>query len=79
MSDNSTDAVIKFRKALREIFKSESGKTVLKFLEEAYVEASSVDSTPELTYYRLGQKEFVQGLIKDATTEIPNNLTSRED
>ena len=37
---------------------------------EAYVEASSVDSTPELTYYRLGQKEFVQGLIKDAYTSV---------
>ena len=66
----STDRVINFRKSLNTVFNSKSGKEVIKFLQESYVDVPVVDSTPELTYYRLGQKEFVQGLIKDATTSI---------
>lgn len=70
MENSSTDNVVKFRKALREVFKSESGQTVLNFLQEAYVDVPVVDERPEITYYRLGQKEFVQGFIKDATQDI---------
>lgn len=71
---HQNDRYIKFRKALNHIFKTESGKEVLEFLNEAYVETPAVDQQPEITYYKLGQKEFVQGLIKDATTDY-NELT----
>lgn len=69
---DSTENVIKFRKALREVFSGKNGEDVLNFLQQCYVDVPALDSTPELTYYRLGQKEFVQGLIKDATSEEPS-------
>lgn len=67
--EQTSQKVIKFRRALRELFKSDTGATVIKFLEEAYVDTPCLDTSAELTYYRLGQKEFVQGLIKEATSE----------
>ena len=66
---NTTERVINFRKALRELFKTPNGNTVLEFLEESYVDIPAVGETPEITYYKLGQKEFVQGLVKDARSE----------
>jgi len=77
MSNKSTDKYLKFRKALQKLFKGTDGKEVMEFLNEHYVEIPAIDQTPELTYYRLGQKEFVQSLIKDATTDLTEleNLT----
>jgi hypothetical protein len=62
----SNEKVIKFRNALYRIFSSEEGKTVLDFLEESYVDSPAICDKTEHTFYKLGQKEFVQGLIKDA-------------
>lgn len=61
---------IQFRKKLKELFSSPHGEDVMSFLKEAYVEVPAVDKTPELTYYRLGQKELIQGLIKDIEQDI---------
>ncbi len=73
MEENSSvENIVKFRKALKEIFTGESGKIVIDFLQAAYVDTPALDQSAELTYYRLGQKEFVQGLIKDATSELPD-------
>ena len=76
MSDNANmDKVIDFRKSLYNIFDSIDGKIVLDFLQECYVDSPAISDKTELTFYRLGQKEFVQGLIKDATSklELPKN------
>lgn len=54
-----------YLEALQSIFKGESGKKIIKFLKRAYVDSRALDEKPELTYYKLGQKEFVQGLIQD--------------
>lgn len=70
---NGTEKIIEFRNALYNLFNSNNGKIVLDFLNEAYVESPALSETQELTYYRLGQKEFVQGLIKDAQTS-PEDL-----
>jgi hypothetical protein len=43
-----------------------AGRKVLKYLHEIYVEASAVQPTVEQTYYKLGQKELIQSIIKDA-------------
>lgn len=67
--ENGLERAKKFKDALRRIFASPDGELVLEFLEQSYVEGSAVDRSTELTYYRLGQKEFVQALIKDATTD----------
>jgi len=64
--------VIDFREALHSIFNSESGKTVIKFLESAYVESSALHENQATCMYRLGQKEVIQGLLKDAQ-EDPKN------
>ena len=57
-----------FMKALNVIGQSESGKTVGKFLSQSYVDTTALDTSVELTYFRLGQKELIQTLIKDAKT-----------
>lgn len=64
------DKYIDFRKQLKSLFSSPEGIVVINFLRESYVEVPAVDKTPELTYYRLGQKELVQGLIKDIEEDI---------
>ena len=65
----STDNYLKFRKSLHTVFNSESGKEVLDFLSANYVNTSAMDATTEATLYKLGQKEFVQGFIQDATAD----------
>jgi hypothetical protein len=70
MDEKSTENLLKFRKALRDTFATESGKDVLEFLRRVYVESPALDASPELTYYKLGQKEFVQGLIKDSSADL---------
>jgi hypothetical protein len=52
--------------ALRGVLSTEDGKKLFKYLTEDYITNSSVQSTVELTYYKLGQKELLQGLIQDA-------------
>jgi len=60
---------IKHLENIYEIFKTDRGQSVLKFLAESYVDTPAMGDTPEKTYYNLGQKEFVQGLIIDANTK----------
>jgi hypothetical protein len=62
--------VKKYRNALQEIYKTESGKIIFDFLSESYVDGSAIDKESTVTYYKLGQKEFVQGLINDAKSKI---------
>jgi hypothetical protein len=52
--------------ALRGVLGTEDGKKLFKYLTEDYVTNSSVQSSVELTYYKLGQKELLQGLMQDA-------------
>lgn len=60
---NNNKRNIDFKKQAEKVFDTESGRKVLAYLKESYIDGSCVDSTPELTYYRLGQKELVQSLI----------------
>ena len=48
---------------LKQVFGTDAGKRVLKYLKEDYVDGSAVATSTELTYYKLGQKEFVQTLL----------------
>ncbi len=57
---------LEFQRGLRETFQSPTGKAVLEFLENVYVNTSVMNSDPNIVFYRLGQKELVQGLVKDA-------------
>lgn len=52
-----------FKSAAQRLFDSEDGLVVLAYLNEAYVKRTALDQSPELTYYRLGQKELIQSLI----------------
>jgi len=61
-----------FKKHLGAIFETESGKEALSYLKEIYVNSSCLDSTVERTYYRLGQKELIQGFIQ--TLNNPDEL-----
>jgi hypothetical protein len=64
---NPMEKHAKFLVALQDMFAGENGKMVLAYLMESFVEPSALSQTTEETFYRLGQKEFVQGFINDAT------------
>lgn len=72
MNNNNNDSInnaLKFRRNLYQVFNSKEGKEVIRYLEEAYVSNTALDEDTNKTMYRLGMKEFVQALIKDATTK----------
>lgn len=60
----------KFRTALRRLMATEDGKIVADNLTRMYVEQSALCDTELKTAYRLGQKEFVQGILSDANKEL---------
>jgi hypothetical protein len=70
MIENPMDRHQKFLVALKDMFAGENGKMVIEYLKEAFVEPSVLSQSTEETFYRLGQKEFVQGFINDATKPI---------
>lgn len=70
MIDNPMETHKKFLFALQNMFAGENGKLVLSYLHDSFVEPSVLSQTTEETFYRLGQKEFVQGFINDATKPI---------
>lgn len=53
----------KFKESLRKILNTPDGHVVLKYLKQDYIEQSSLAATVEMTYYNLGQREFVQALV----------------
>lgn len=57
---------------LKKLFNTPNGKEVLAELKVRYLDTSALSSTPELTYYHLGQKELVQSLV--ASLETPEEL-----
>lgn len=48
---------------IRQVFSTEAGQRLLAYLKGTYVAPSCVDQSPELTYYRLGQRELVQSIL----------------
>jgi hypothetical protein len=70
---DSQEFIKRYQTAVVEIFKTPNGKIVLDMLRQVYVDVSVLESTSDLTHYRLGQKELVQQLIADATSEL--NMT----
>lgn len=55
-----------FLGALQGVLRTEDGKKLFKYLQDDYVLASSLQKSVELTYYKMGQKELVQGLLQDS-------------
>ena len=64
------DQFLKFRTALKEVFSGPNGKLVMDFLEQTYVDTPVINESVQITCYRLGQKELIQGLLKDANTDL---------
>ena len=69
------DRKAEFEKAIRRMFKSRDGELVAEMLEEMYVTTSALDvEKVELTYYRLGQKELIQGILNSVKKD-PEEIT----
>lgn len=58
----------------REIFTTDKGKQLLGIFKELYVNVSCLADTPELTYYRLGQKELIQAIIDNVENDSSTNV-----
>jgi hypothetical protein len=65
------DRTKEFFKALRTFAKTDDGEKVFSFLYDTYVNGTVTNQKRDLdVFYRLGQKEFVQMLIKDAYSDF---------
>lgn len=67
--------------ALRSVLGTEEGKRLFKYLQEKYLDTSCKGRDTHETYYRLGQRELVQGLLQDAKfneEDLEHILTVRE-
>lgn len=53
-----------FQQHAKAVFNSDKGKTILAYLKDSYVDNSAMGKDPYETAYKLGQKEFVQSLIR---------------
>ena len=61
-----------FIKDCKVVFNTESGKRVVAYLKELYVDSSAFRETDSKTNAALAVKEFVQGLVK--VVERPQEL-----
>ena len=68
------DSYKEYEKAVARVFNSSDGKFLLKFWMEEYVYPTAVADSAERTYYNLGQREWILGLVK--SMEDPNDLKS---
>lgn len=55
---------ISFKKTAQRLFDTEDGKLVLAYLKDSYVDNTALGRDSNETYYKLGQKELIQSLIK---------------
>ena len=53
-----------YKKHLEAMVNTESGKHVLAYWREQFMGKSLVADTPEMTYYNLGKKEFLESIIE---------------
>jgi hypothetical protein len=54
-----------FMADMKHVFNTEAGLRILARLKDDYVNSTAVDSSSvEMTYYKLGQKEFIQTLLQ---------------
>lgn len=54
---------------MKDLFNTKDGQEVLAYLKDSYVDNTALQDTVERTYYKLGQKEFVQSLIRSIKDE----------
>lgn len=52
--------------SLQAVSDTVQGRKLFKYLVSIYVDESAMRPSVEETYYRLGQKELIQALLKDA-------------
>jgi hypothetical protein len=52
------------RKQVKEALGTPTGKELVKFLQETYVDPSCIGETTEVTYFNLGQQELAKFLIQ---------------
>ena len=79
-NEKQFEDIRKFRIALRRLMATTDGQIVEKALIQMYVDQSALEPTSDsTTMYRLGQKEFVQGLLRDSKEDLPEfNVTNGE-
>lgn len=68
-TEDNVNEIEKFQKVWKEIFSGENGKFAIKMLKSMYIDSSALGQSSEHTHYLLGQKELIQHLIANATSE----------
>ncbi len=53
-----------FTRAAKDTFDTPSGRKILAYLKNSYVDNICLCQTDRETFYRLGQKELIQSLIR---------------
>lgn len=53
-----------FKKAATRLFNTPDGLKVMAYLKDSYADNTALGKDTNETMYKLGQKEFVQGLVR---------------
>lgn len=72
MEENQQADAKALQLAIKRLFSTPDGELVISDLKRIYVDGTSLGQTPELTYYRLGQKELIMDLISVIDSEEDN-------
>lgn len=73
MEENQQADAKALKQAVKRLFNTPDGELLRSYLKAIYVDGTSLGQTPELTYYRLGQKELVMDLLSVADSEEDNH------
>ena len=65
-----------FKSNLEILFNTESGRKVLKYLKEDFLDGSAIGETPEQTYYNIGQQDLVKLMIQSLEDKESLDLVS---
>lgn len=64
-NDKQVRKELAFKATIKRLFNTKDGKEFLAGMKDSYVYNTAVGKDPYDTYYKLGVKEFIEGLIRN--------------
>lgn len=62
--DKLIKRALDFKKKAKRLFNSPDGLKVLAYMKDSYVDNTALGQDTNETMYKLGRKEFIQGLVR---------------
>ena len=64
MQDKQLKKIMDFKRQSKKLFNTPTGMKVIAYLKDSYVDNTALGKDTNETMYKLGQKEFVQSLVR---------------